>query len=148
MPLDGGEVDVRLLPSVGNGHLATNVFSDTIYINGVFNGYLGESHRARVRSLFASDWTIESDQCDDSVKTYRLDMEQAVLEEEISCGDEYRATMRVYAHAQLDRVLVTELSLYWDSEEEATLVREDRSGGESDDDFDWTEADEVDPGVL
>ena len=33
--------DLRYMPSVGNGHLATNIYSDTIYMNGVYNGHLG-----------------------------------------------------------------------------------------------------------
>lgn len=34
--------------SIGNGHVATDVFSDTVYMNGLYNGERGESHRARV----------------------------------------------------------------------------------------------------
>ncbi len=37
---DSDEVDDRLLPTVGNGHLATNAFSDALHLNGVFNGRL------------------------------------------------------------------------------------------------------------
>jgi hypothetical protein len=35
---------------VGNGHLSTTVFTDTVFINGLYNGERGESHRARVPS--------------------------------------------------------------------------------------------------
>ncbi len=38
------------MPSVGNGHLATGVHTDTVYMNGLYNGELGESHRARIPS--------------------------------------------------------------------------------------------------
>ena len=38
------------MPSVGNGHIATGVYTDTIYMNGLYNGELGESHRARIPS--------------------------------------------------------------------------------------------------
>lgn len=40
--------DHKILPYVGNGHLASTVFYDSIYLNGLYNGYEGESHRARV----------------------------------------------------------------------------------------------------
>lgn len=36
------------MPSIGNGHIATNVFSDTVYLNGLYNGQMGESRRARI----------------------------------------------------------------------------------------------------
>lgn len=45
MPLD--EIE---MPSVGNGQLATVIYTDTIYMNGLYNGGLGESHRARIPS--------------------------------------------------------------------------------------------------
>ena len=42
--------DDRFAPPIGNGYLATNVFSDAIYVDGVFNGYREDSHRARIPS--------------------------------------------------------------------------------------------------
>ena len=38
------------MPSIANGHVGTNVFTDTVYMNGVYNGFKGESHRARIPS--------------------------------------------------------------------------------------------------
>jgi hypothetical protein len=38
------------MPSVGNGQLATVIYTDTVYMNGLYNGELGESHRARIPS--------------------------------------------------------------------------------------------------
>ena len=39
--------DDTQVATVGNGHVATLVYSDTVYINGLYNGVRGESHRAR-----------------------------------------------------------------------------------------------------
>ncbi|CAF2078358.1 unnamed protein product [Rotaria magnacalcarata] len=39
-----------MMPYVGNGHVATVVFSDFIYMNGLYNGDNGTSHRARIPS--------------------------------------------------------------------------------------------------
>ncbi|KOB62597.1 Maltose phosphorylase, partial [Operophtera brumata] len=36
------------MPSIGNGHIAANIFSDTVYMNGLYNGKNGNSHRARI----------------------------------------------------------------------------------------------------
>ena len=36
-------IDYRYMPFVGNGHLATTIYSDAIYVNGVFNGRLGKT---------------------------------------------------------------------------------------------------------
>lgn len=47
--------DPRLNPSVGNGYLATTVFSDTVYVSGIYNGRSTKtpSHRARIPSTSA-----------------------------------------------------------------------------------------------
>lgn len=42
--------DPRLIPAVGNGHLATQVLNDVIYVNNVYNGYSNSSHRAKIPS--------------------------------------------------------------------------------------------------
>lgn len=38
LPRIGPNVNERYLPSVGNGHLATNVLTDTIFVNNFYNG--------------------------------------------------------------------------------------------------------------
>ncbi|XP_026465259.1 protein-glucosylgalactosylhydroxylysine glucosidase-like [Ctenocephalides felis] len=40
----------RLLPTVANGHLGYTLTSDAIYMNGLYNGEGGRSHRARIRA--------------------------------------------------------------------------------------------------
>ena len=41
LPMDGSSLDYRLLPYIGNGHLATVVYSDFVYMNGFYNGDQG-----------------------------------------------------------------------------------------------------------
>ncbi|CAF3415662.1 unnamed protein product [Rotaria sp. Silwood1] len=50
LPWNGSVLDYRMMPYVGNGHVATVVFSDFIYMNGLYNGENGTSHRARIPS--------------------------------------------------------------------------------------------------
>jgi len=42
--------DEKHMASVGNGHLATIVYSETVFMNGLYNGEQGDSHRARIPS--------------------------------------------------------------------------------------------------
>lgn len=51
--------DDRFAPPIGNGYLATNLFSDAIYVDGVFNGYRKDSHRARIPSTASIRVTSE-----------------------------------------------------------------------------------------
>jgi len=39
--MDGSSVDYRVLPYIGNGQLATVVYNDVIYMNGLYNGQNG-----------------------------------------------------------------------------------------------------------
>ncbi len=39
--MNGSSLDFRLLPYIGNGHVATVVYSDVIYMNGLYNGENG-----------------------------------------------------------------------------------------------------------
>ena len=41
MPSNGSSIDYRIMPYVGNGHVATVIFSDSIYMNGLYNGENG-----------------------------------------------------------------------------------------------------------
>ncbi len=38
----------RFMASVGNGHVATVLTSNTIFMNGLYSGKGGDSHRARI----------------------------------------------------------------------------------------------------
>lgn len=40
--------DVRLWPSVGNGHISMVAHSENVYMNGLYNGFMNTSHRAAI----------------------------------------------------------------------------------------------------
>ena len=40
-----------LMPTVGNGHMATVVYRDRLFLNGLYNGKGKKSHRAAIPSL-------------------------------------------------------------------------------------------------
>ncbi len=131
-----GDVDDRLLPTIGNGHVATNAFSDTAHINGVYNGRLGESHRARIRSVHASELDIQG--CQDPTRTYSLAMDKGLVLEDVECTHlDVSVRLTTYAHASLDRLLVTELSFDRagndQGQESVTVARTDLSGEKSQD---------------
>lgn len=47
---ENGTFQPRYFPTVGNGHVATVMFTDVVNLNGLYNGDKGESHRARIPS--------------------------------------------------------------------------------------------------
>ncbi len=72
------------------------------------------------------------------------------MEEVLTCPD-VTVTQRLYAHAQLDRLLVTEVALERNEGSTGTEVevfRADLSGEQSDEDFEWQEVEEIQEGLL
>lgn len=100
--------DPRLFPTVGNGHIATAVYSDTIYMNGFYNGYAYESHRARIPSPCAikirdvSEKVIQNE--------YALNLEQGVFMR-VMVGKNFQIVQRIYAHRKLEEVMVVEMEI-------------------------------------
>lgn len=103
--------DPRLNPSVGNGYLATTVFSDTVYVSGIFNGRGTKtpSHRARIPSTAAiivrSNLTSNA-----TVELFSLNVEQGVFYHRLVV-ENFTLEQKIYAHRVRQHVLVTEISL-------------------------------------
>lgn len=103
--------DPRLNPSVGNGYLATTVYSDTVYVSGIFNGRGTKtpSHRARIPSTAAiivrSNLTSNATQ-----ELFRLNVEQGVFYHRLVVQN-FTLEQKIYAHRVHQHLLVTEISL-------------------------------------
>lgn len=97
--------------SVGNGHLATDVFSDTVYMNGLYNGEKGESHRARVPSW--CNIRLNSTLIDERTlkPSYTLDTSSGVflvhVDREWSIVDQRIYAHRYYTRAIINQIMVT-----------------------------------------
>ncbi|KAI8428264.1 hypothetical protein MSG28_002481 [Choristoneura fumiferana] len=102
--------EARFMPSIGNGHIATNIFSDTVYLNGLYNGRKGESHRARIPAWanirlnstlthrpFAPIYSLNTR---DGVFKVTVDRERSMV------------TQRIYAHRFYTRAIVNQIEVY------------------------------------
>ncbi|XP_049885269.1 protein-glucosylgalactosylhydroxylysine glucosidase [Pectinophora gossypiella] len=101
--------DDRFMPSIGNGHLATNIFSDTVYMNGLYNGRQGESRRARIPAWanirlnstlthhpFSPVYSLNTR---DGVFNVRVDRDRSIV------------TQRIYAHRFYTRAIVNQIQV-------------------------------------
>ena len=103
--------DPRLNPSVGNGYLATTVYSDTIYVSGIFNGRGTEtpSHRARIPSTSAI--VVRTNVTSNTTEElFSLNVEQGVFYHRLNI-DNFTLEQRIYAHRVHQHLLVTEIAL-------------------------------------
>jgi trehalose/maltose hydrolase-like predicted phosphorylase len=98
-----------LMASVGNGYIATVIYSDTIYLSGLFNGRgkTAPSHRARIPST-----------CDIKVRTnahseqelWSLDVYKGVFNYSYTAVN-FTLEQKVYSHRVREHVIVSEVSV-------------------------------------
>lgn len=95
-------------PVLANGHIGYVPYSDSIYMNGVFNGYKGDSHRARIPNYA----NIYTECCGPSKAaqlqcTYALDAHRALFETEVNADDgNIFVRQTQYAHRYYESVIV------------------------------------------
>ncbi|XP_006813312.1 protein-glucosylgalactosylhydroxylysine glucosidase-like [Saccoglossus kowalevskii] len=99
--------DYRFRPNIGNGHIATNVLTDTVYMNGVMNGYRADSHRARIPSTNAINITID----DTETRNFTLNMYEGYFRQHIY-HDDCQVEQTFYAHRSENRLMVAEIRLW------------------------------------
>ncbi|XP_046585029.1 protein-glucosylgalactosylhydroxylysine glucosidase-like [Haliotis rubra] len=98
--------DERLWPEIGNGHVATVVKGDSMFMNGLYNGKERDSHRARLPSTVAV--SITSITPSNVTKKFVLDIGRGVYYERYN-GDGFYVELRIYAHRVVTSVLAIEL---------------------------------------
>ncbi|RVE43011.1 hypothetical protein evm_012323 [Chilo suppressalis] len=101
--------DERFMASIGNGHVATNVFSDTVYMNGLYNGRAGRSHRARIPAY--ANVRLNSTLTHFPFKpVYSLNTRDAVFKVRVD-RDRSIVTQRIYAHKFYTRTIVNQIEV-------------------------------------
>ncbi|CAF5207064.1 unnamed protein product, partial [Rotaria magnacalcarata] len=105
LPRNGPFLDFRLLPYIGNGHVATVVYSDFIYMNGLYNGENGTSHRARIPSTLNWKFKIKS-----KSSLYTLNVSSGIFIETLE-NDEVRVERRFFASQEYTELLVAHVLL-------------------------------------
>lgn len=102
------------LPTLANGHIGYQIFSDTLLLNSLYNGEEGNSHRARIQN-FAN---IQIKDCyvplesegafvTKSGCTYRLKEREGIFETVFEHAN-YYVRHHSYAHKFYDRAVVNQ----------------------------------------
>lgn len=101
--------DDRFMPSVGNGHLATNIFSDTVYMNGLYSGRNGESRRARIPA-WANIRLNSTLTRHPYSPVYSLDTKHGVFQVSVN-RERSIVTQRIFAHRYYTRSIVNQIKV-------------------------------------
>ncbi|XP_033733626.1 protein-glucosylgalactosylhydroxylysine glucosidase-like [Pecten maximus] len=100
--------DAQSMPTIGNGHVAMVVHSDTMYMGGLYNGYNVTSHRARLQAT--SSISITGFDFDVDTRNYSLDVGRGMYIEKYT-SPFVTVTLKMYAHQVLYSLMVTEISV-------------------------------------
>ena len=101
----------ELVGTVANGYLGTRIFSDTIYVSGVFNGNSTGSHRARIPSTIPTTVALPTDLNAKASRSYALDTEKGAFYQNITTDDGSTfLQQKVYAHRIYEHLLIAEIS--------------------------------------
>ncbi|CAF3413981.1 unnamed protein product [Rotaria socialis] len=101
LPWNGSVLDYRMMPYVGNGHVATVVFSDFIYMNGLYNGDNGTSHRARIPSTLNWQFLFHP-----SISIFSLNVSSGTFTEILE-NDEVRIEQRIFTSQEYTELLIS-----------------------------------------
>ncbi|XP_013407124.1 mediator of RNA polymerase II transcription subunit 12, partial [Lingula anatina] len=133
-------INSRYLPTIGNGHVGTVVYSDAIYMNGLYNGRLTSSHRARIPSSCAVNITAVEPSQGPLVRLYALNVAEGVFTQVIR-GKGYNITQKMYAHRAVPQLLVVEVEVQRDGTTGPNKISLNLNSGTSSSDISYKDGD-------
>lgn len=101
--------DSKLLPTLGNGQLGFAVLSDSVYMNGLYNGRAGLSHRARIPNfvnILLADCLNPKQLC-----KYSLNVKHGYFMVELVVENQFIARHLLYAHRFHNRALINQIHI-------------------------------------
>nr|XP_034958827.1 protein-glucosylgalactosylhydroxylysine glucosidase-like [Zootoca vivipara] len=98
--------DPRLLATVTNAYLGTRVYRDILHVNGVYNGAVGDCHRADVPSPINVKMSAAAE--DSLIETFSLDTRTGIYIHTIQASG---YTHRIYAHQSLVHLLAFSVTI-------------------------------------
>ncbi|KAH1172401.1 hypothetical protein KIL84_008019 [Mauremys mutica] len=100
--------DPRLLATVTNAYLGTRVYRDIFHVNGVYNGAVGDTHRADVPSPVNVRINVLGE--NGLTETFTLNTRTGTFSHLVQLPG-YTATHRIYAHHSLVHLLAFSITI-------------------------------------
>lgn len=103
------------LPTLANGHIGYQIFSDTLLLNSLYNGEEGHSHRARIQNfaniqIKACYVPLEGSFTTSSDCTYSLKQKEGIFET-VYEHQNYTVRHHSYAHRYYDRAVINQFHI-------------------------------------
>ncbi|MEE6498520.1 hypothetical protein FKM82_003137 [Ascaphus truei] len=100
--------DPRLMTTVANGYLGTKVFGDVLHVNGVYNGDVGDCHRADIPSPLNVRLCVSREE--EIIQSFSLNTKTGTFSHVIQCSS-CTATQQIFAHRSHSHLLVNIITL-------------------------------------
>ncbi|XP_073419378.1 protein-glucosylgalactosylhydroxylysine glucosidase isoform X1 [Dendrobates tinctorius] len=100
--------DSRLMATMANGYLGTRVYGEVLHVNGIYNGSVGDCHRANVPSPLHVRLCIKKEELID--ERFSLDVKTGTFSHAIQCST-FTATQQLFAHRSHRHLLVNMITL-------------------------------------
>lgn len=90
------------MPTLSNGHIGFTIFSDSVYMNALYSGRGGLSHRARIPN-YSNIQFADCAKC-----KYTMNMKYGYFMVEMNVENEFIATHLIYAHRYYNRAIINQ----------------------------------------
>ncbi|EAT35267.1 AAEL012555-PA [Aedes aegypti] len=102
--------DEELLPTLANGHLGFTVFGDAIYMNGLYNGHRGLSHRARIANIANIRLSFSGGNQPPPIPS--MDFESGTFRVDYrGPNNSFRVVQLIYPHQLYNRAIVNQFTI-------------------------------------
>lgn len=106
---DGRTINLRYMPTLGNGYIGTTVYSDAIHLNGLYNGVGSASHRARIPAMIMTRVGLTTPDFERrSTRKFTLNTQDGYFMESIKC-EFADIEHRIYVHQKYIRLFVVDI---------------------------------------
>ncbi|XP_040265771.1 protein-glucosylgalactosylhydroxylysine glucosidase [Bufo bufo] len=100
--------DTRLIATMANGYLGTRAYGEILHVNGIYNGSVGDCHRANVPSPLNVSLCVNREEVVD--ERFCLDIKTGTFSHTLQCST-FTATQHLFAHRSLSHLLVNIITL-------------------------------------
>lgn len=99
--------DETEMPSLANGLVGFTVYGDSIFLNGLYNGPHGNSHRARIPNYSNLQFSLCNRENFDSC-TFRMDFKRGLFETKFN-NRQFEVIQHTYAHRYYNRAIINRI---------------------------------------
>ncbi|ELU02128.1 hypothetical protein CAPTEDRAFT_222476 [Capitella teleta] len=102
-------VNTRYMPTISNGHIATTVYGDSIYMEGLYSGERKQTHRARIPPTIMARVNLSDPEMERQVRRkFSFDSKYGIFYENVTT-DFAVIHQKIYMHQKLIRLFVVDM---------------------------------------